>query len=109
VIADLKDSRAPLEDIAGKKLSGLSVPRLRTTLAILQDYADPESFLVVDFALCLALQKLDRQSFEVATLIDGKRSIQEITGKIGGPMKTVIQQRTLEFFEFLRSIGAIEL
>jgi hypothetical protein len=108
-IADLTNMRIPAEETGEAKLSEMSVPRLRTTVAIIQDYTDPESFLVVDFALCLALQRLDRQSFEIASMIDGNSSVQEIIGKLNGPMKDVTQQGALEFFEFLHSIGAIDL
>jgi hypothetical protein len=88
------------------EFSRLAVPRLRDTVAILQDHTDPESFLVVDFTQHLRLCRLDRESFQVVSLIDGKRSVQEIVNEAASQTKT--RQDSLRFFRLLHSLRAVE-
>jgi hypothetical protein len=107
VTADLKSMR-PFNEMREEKLSRLSVPRLRTTVAILQDYAEPESFSIVDFTLFLRLTEIDRRACQIVSLIDGKRSIQEIAEEASGGTKIEIGQESLEFFRTLRSLQVIE-
>jgi hypothetical protein len=107
VAADLKGLR-PFNEMPEEKLSSLSVPRLRATVAILQDYAEPESYSVVDFTLALRLSEIDRQTCQVISLIDGRRSIQEIADEVSGGSNIEIGQETLEFFRSLRSRQVIE-
>jgi hypothetical protein len=90
-----------LEETHEKELSRLSVPRLKTTVAILQEYAEAESYSVVDFALNIRLCRLDREAFQVISLIDGKRSIQEIADRAASPTRT--RQDSLRFFSMLHS------
>ena len=103
-MAALKD--LPFEEMPEKELSRLSVPHLRTTVAILQDYTDPESYSVVDLTELIRLCKIDRESFQVISLIDGKRSIQEIADEAATHTKT--RQDSLAFFRLLHSRRVID-
>jgi hypothetical protein len=103
---DVKASKKPSEETPQGKLSRSSVPRLRTTVAILQDRAKPENFLVVDFALFIRLCNLDPEAYRIVSLIDGVRSIQEIADKAKSAMKTIGEP--LEFFRLLHSRRVIE-
>jgi hypothetical protein len=95
--------------VAEASLSTLSVPRLRTTVAVLQEYEDPRMFSVVDVTLALRLCKLDQQACQAINLIDGKRSIQEIGEKAAGLTKIrKTKQELLEFFTYLRSRRVLE-
>ena len=95
-----------MKEMQENELSRLSVPRLKATVAILQDRTDPKSFLVVDFTQYLRLCRLDRESFQVVSLMDGKRSIQEIADEAASHTKT--RQDSLRFFKLLNSLRVID-
>lgn len=106
MVIDVKKTRGLSEGVSEGKLSMSSVPRFRTTVAILQDYAKPESFSIVDFALCIRLCNLDREAYQIISLIDGVRSIQQIADKAGKVAS--LMEEPMEFFRVLHSRRVIE-
>jgi hypothetical protein len=105
----MKDMKRPLEEKPEQTMLRSTVPHLGTTVAVLQDYTKPESFSIVDFVMFLQLCKIDQQACQVVSLIDGKRSIQDIADKAGELTKIgKTGQEILEFFRALRSQGVLE-
>lgn len=105
----VKDMKRLFEANPEQELLRSTVPRLRTTVAVLQDYAKAESFSIVDFSLFLLLCKIDQQACQVVRLIDGKRSIQDIADKAADLTKVgKTSQEILEFFRALRSQGVLD-
>ena len=105
----VKDMKRPLDEEPEQAMLRSTVPHLRTTVAVLQDYTKPESFSIVDFVMFLQLCKIDQQACQVVSLIDGKRSIQDIADKAGELTKIgKTGQEILEFFRALRSQGVLD-
>ena len=98
---NVKSSEMPFQGMPEGKLSRSSVPRLRTSVAILQDYAKPGSFSIVDFSLFIRLCTLDRETHRIVSLIDGVRSIQQIADKAG--KGTSLTEDPIELFRLLHS------
>jgi hypothetical protein len=94
------------QETSERKLSRSSVPRIRTTVAILQDYAKPGNFSAVDFTVFIKLCALDREAHQIVSLIDGVRSIQEIQEQAASAQKAM--EDPLEFFRLLHSRRVIE-
>jgi hypothetical protein len=105
----MKVMNRSLEEKPEQAMLRSTVPRLRTTVAVLQDYMKPESYSVVDFVMFLQLCKIDPQACQVISLIDGKRSIQEIADSAGELTKLgKTGQETLQFLSALRSQGVLD-